>query len=114
MTKTNLQIALQYWQRIMGLTEWTITARWGTPEELRGEPPELSACGMCMWNPTTKTAEIVLDRKQRDIEGTLIHELAHLLLHGHKPPCGTAYTPNQEAICDQIAAMLQRVLREGA
>ena len=64
----------------MDMTEWTVFLRWGTKKEME------DLDGRCIWSPEYTHCEIVIRRDQADSEipKTVVHELVHVCLQGHK------------------------------
>lgn len=85
-TNRELQRICQYWQKRLRLTDWELTIRFASLEEL---PPDSQAC--VLPNLHARTADImVLEPKAyeaaayggrpQDIENSVCHELLHLHL----------------------------------
>lgn len=87
----------------MDLTEWKIFLRWGTKEEMKDSQ------GQCTWSPEYTSAEIFLRRDQPDVEipHTLVHELVHLALQGHRPHDGR-YSVMYERGINRLASAILR------
>ena len=82
MTLFELRRLCKLWQRRLRITDWTISIRWGTPEEM---PDSL---GSAVYDPRQMRAEVLIrpgvDEGYPDggVEQTIVHELLHLVLHG--------------------------------
>lgn len=82
MTLKRLRTLAKKWIVALRLTDWEIDFK------LVPNTEELGKCaGTCVWQTEYKTAtiEIAGDQPPGEIEETLIHELLHLALEGHKP-----------------------------
>ena len=82
MTLKRLRTLAKKWIVALRLTDWDIDFK------LVPDTEELGKCaGTCVWQTEYKTAtiEIAGDQPPGEIEETLIHELLHLALEGHKP-----------------------------
>lgn len=82
MTLKRLRTLAKKWIVALRLTDWEIDF------ELVANTEDLDECaGTCVWQPEYKTAMIKIagDQPPGEIEETLIHELLHVVLEGHKP-----------------------------
>lgn len=66
-----LQERLAYWQKRLGLQDWSIKL------ELR-DPQVFPEDGLVNWNGDTRTATIIIRDGGHDGEALLVHELMHL------------------------------------
>lgn len=89
-----------YWQDRLNLREWEIAVRWGKADAMT------ECVGFCLWSSEEQAAYITLARTQEDHEGTLIHELLHIVLQGHADYSGK-YDIHTERAINKIAAALQ-------
>ncbi len=87
---------VEAWKTILNIPEWTVSVRWGTKREMDG------VVGTCVWSPEELAAQILLARTQENYEQTIIHELLHIVLEGHKPMNGR-YSELQERAINRIA-----------
>ena len=69
----------KFWQSELGLGEWDIRVRWATS----GDYGEDEYFGWVLWFTEECTATMILDRRKAD-ERTIVHELLHLRLEGHR------------------------------
>lgn len=81
MTLFELRRLCRLWKARLSLSNWTITAAFGTDEGNAGEAP---------YEPRERTATVHIQQGLADsryadngLEVTVIHELLHLVLHGH-------------------------------
>lgn len=112
-----VQECLDYWQKALGLQDWTIFARLGIPKDLPND-----AMGTVHMGLEKRSAEIILLHSDhhnerpawvRDQEVDLVHELAHVLLYpmwkGLSPDTddaqGLAYY-GEEWACESLARAL--------
>ncbi len=96
-----------YWQEILNIKEWKITVRWGRKKELPGE------VGLNIWSVEELESDILLARNQPAVEETLVHELIHLVVDGHKDPSlEEAYDPLHERAINRLAKALMKA-RDG-
>lgn len=78
--------ATAYWQGRLGLQEWKIKVVFGKPSadpDLEREMHE-GTLGNCCWDTETAEATILLHREAQI--DTLVHEMLHLRLEGHRSP----------------------------
>jgi hypothetical protein len=100
--------ATRKWQEILCLRDWRFFVKWGKVKDLA----RVEAVGLCVWTAEERAAEIVLARRQTDLESTLVHEMLHVVLEGHKNYSGR-YDVHQERIINGLAQgylSLQRFL----
>lgn len=81
--ETHLDQRLKFWQKRLGLDDWTMTLRVVRQREINPD-----AWGSAEWDPTAKTALInVLDPRDYNLKGaelkldmecTIVHELVHI------------------------------------
>lgn len=71
---------LAEYQALLDLGEWEIACRWAKAGEIEDD------CARIPWQTEYKTAVLILNRTQlsNEIPHTIIHELEHLRLEGHK------------------------------
>lgn len=104
-----LRKAAQEYQALLGLTEWTIHVRWGEPAEKpdydKGQMDEGSV-GNALWHAEECEAWVYLKRGAPDPQATLLHELLHIRLEGHKQP--VRYDAMYERAINAIASALRR------
>ena len=90
-------------------SEWKINVKWGTPAEQpdydKGEMDEGSV-GNALWHPEECEAWIYLQRGAGQLEETLLHELLHIRLEGHREP--VKYDAMYERAINAITAALRR------
>jgi hypothetical protein len=106
MTINELRARLAYWQAALSLPEWSVHLRWGTAREMTCEDGS-QVVGLCFWSTEESSAMVLLARNQDDHESTLIHELLHLTLEGHRPIC-KKYDAQYERGLNRIADALKR------
>ena len=86
-TLRELREELLYWQTGLGLKNWKIRLSWGKPAidpcYSKGEMMH-DAYGNCCWSTKKKQAWIYLNKESTNLVGTLIHEMLHLCLEGHR------------------------------
>jgi len=72
----------------MGMSEWAIITRWATRAECESQStPAYDVGAFTSWFPDTSSATISINpRITQDFYHTVIHELLHLRLEGHKMP----------------------------
>jgi Zn-dependent peptidase ImmA (M78 family) len=87
----------------MDLTEWTVLLRWGKIAEMA------DVDGKCVWSPEYASCEILLNKRQPDssIAHTIVHELCHVALQGHKDHNG-GYSAMYERGINRIATAILR------
>lgn len=68
------------WQKSLGLESWDVRVRWANPKDKM----TLDDYGQIMWWTEECRAEMILHRKNADVE-TIVHELMHVRLEGHRP-----------------------------
>lgn len=98
MNLRELKGQLEYWQARLNLREWSITLQWLTPKEAR------EFHGLCAWSVEDLTATIKLWQRSPKLEATLVHELLHLVLQGHREY--ETYDPTLERAINRISAAL--------
>jgi hypothetical protein len=94
------------WQARLGLRDWTITVGWLTPEQAQAQ----SAQGTAEWNADEQTGHVSIDPESPDALATLIHELLHIRLDGHRVYPG--YDLHQERAINAITAALMRKVNQ--
>jgi hypothetical protein len=88
----------KYWQAVLNLPEWTIKLR-------RPEKDECSdAIAWIYWSPEELTATLVM--RAHAEEDSLVHELLHLVLDGHKNYASELYSELHERSINRITASL--------
>lgn len=111
MTLTDLKRLIAIWQERLNLLDWTIRARWCTPEEAEED------YGFCKAQAETKEAEIALThpkyyseedkaRKVVDPEVFIVHELAHIPMAVFKTEEGSAEEIAEENIVNLFSRLL--------
>ncbi len=109
MTITALRKSAVEWRDKLGLSEWTIHVAWGNPVD--GDPDlekgEMSrgCVGNTWWHTEESRAVIVLHRGQG--LDTLIHEMLHIRIEGHRA-YPLKYDPLYERAINCITAALMR------
>ena len=83
MTTGNLKRLCTLWQKRLRLQDWKVAISFGDVEE--------GNCGLTSYYPDEMRADVVIatDVNQYGyadggIEATLVHELLHIVIHGHK------------------------------
>lgn len=111
MSIRELRRRLKFWQAQLGLKDYAINLHWGTfVEKPIGDInfDELEICedldGWIDWSTEHAYADLVM-RKRNAKEETLVHELLHLKLEGHKPRPGK-YDPLYERALNDLARAL--------
>jgi len=96
------------WKKRLGLREWEIQVHWGSPSKAP-DPSQLEMSEDCdgnAWWFTEESHALILINKRSQIPlETLIHELLHVRLEGHKPAPGK-YDPLYERALNTIAKEL--------
>lgn len=96
------------YRQALGLTEWVIRVSWGRPSEnpdySKGEM-DADATGNACWHTEECLAWIYLRRGSDNLLETLIHELLHIRLEGHRDP--VRYDPLYERALNAIASALR-------
>lgn len=111
---TTARKLVRYWQEILGLTEWTIAdVVWGE-DSLMGD----SFSGFNDFFTEGRKSKIILNRRDADdeIEETIVHELLHLMIDGHKGKdkvVGRHYDPMHELALNRLAKVFVALDREG-
>ena len=104
----DLRKAAAHWREVLGLSEWTLYVCYGKPVDGQADlaKGEISAdCeGQAMWHTESPHAIIALRRGQAT-EETVVHELLHIRLEGHRP-APIKYDPLYERALNLIAAAL--------
>lgn len=99
-----------YWLDILGIPEWKekLVVRWGAKKEM----PDVD--GLNFIEPEFVESEILLwpRRSDEEIEHTIVHELLHLVVDGHKVP-DTKYDPMHERALNRLATTLIALDRLG-
>lgn len=108
MTIRKLRQRLAYWQEVLKLTEWTITVKFGTPEEMMDESGH-RCHGLNFISVEELSSQIFLDRG--DGEETLIHELLHVVFDGHRPQ-DEPYDPLHERAINRTAAAFMTISQQ--
>lgn len=105
-----LRVLAKEWQAKLGLTEWEIKVAWGklsdSPDPAKYEMyPD---CEGNTWWFTEDFRVIILIRKGcEDLEGTLVHELLHVLIEGHRT-APAKYDPLYERAINKLTKALLR------
>lgn len=97
--KQRVQRLLKLWQKRLELTEWKI--------ELKLLPEAADDCwGQIEWFADSReaTMQITRDLGPWQLETTVVHELLHILLQGHRDYEG--YDVNDERAINTLAARL--------
>ncbi len=104
-----LRKAAGYWRDALGLNEWTLYVFYGKP--ITGCDPSLANgeiaddCeGQAEWHTEETQAFIALRRGKATVE-TVVHELLHIRLEGHRP-APLKYDPLYERALNVLAAAL--------
>lgn len=85
-TQRDLERMLKYWQRKLRLTDWKITIKFATLEELDGDQGkntyliEAKTSEILVLNPHEYKPEEYPGKQPQDVENTVVHELLHLHL----------------------------------
>lgn len=107
MTLKQCQAYVADYQERFKLGRWEIETRWATTKECNDNGVEL--CGFITWSKQIEypSALIRLNKQfcQGDIEQTIIHELLHLLLEGHKTK-QRKYDPHYECALNILSRNL--------
>lgn len=99
MTLPQLRKRTSVWQTRLNLREWTLIVAWGREDEMVG------LAGCCQWNAEELHAVIHINRRDPTPEGTLVHELLHILLDGHLEEV-PAYDVHRERAINRMTAAL--------
>jgi len=106
MTSRQLARLTRYWQRKLGLRDWQISVEFARVEEMH----DAGNVGECVAQLCDRTAHIRILRDSRsdyDIELSVVHELAHVLLpHEELMPRDRVKAKLFEAGIDQLASTL--------
>ena len=86
MSLKELRREMKSWQKRLGLLNWRIRLGWGVPVD--GEPEPFtheigSDCLGLSWFQAESPNAVITLRRDQGVH-TLIHELLHVLLEGHK------------------------------
>jgi hypothetical protein len=106
------------WQKKLGLTPWSITIQWATPEDL-GHTDTEKVFGLNSFDPNHMESHIkMLNPKYDDYDvlGTMIHELLHLHMFPLEAAAGYSIKPPSdqwETAMEQTINRLSILLREG-
>lgn len=109
---------LEYWQKLLGLQDWTIVLKDGCrPDEMR----EGDTCGCVDFSESSKAAFVqILDPKYYgerimpfDYEQTLIHELMHLKLSLVSADVSNLQERYMHQIIDDLARAFVAARRDG-
>jgi Zn-dependent peptidase ImmA (M78 family) len=71
------------WRDRLRLNDWLVDIAYGTKEEMEG------CLGSTAYDARHQVAHILVARNHEspaEVEHTVVHELLHLLLHGHREP----------------------------
>ena len=113
MTIRKARALVAYWQTVLGLTEWEIVeVRWCTPEEADEEDGHNNFYSE---GPSSKIA-LRKDQDDYDMEVTIVHELLHLMVDGHKDIeklVGRHYDRMHERALNRLAKILISLDRLG-
>jgi hypothetical protein len=107
MTVPQLRRELKKWQAVLSLQNWRIQIKRG--REVSGAPVPFSdeineeCVGLTWWMPESPNAVVVI-RKGQGVH-TLVHELLHLRLEGHKET-PLKYDPNYERALNHLTDCL--------
>lgn len=106
-TLRHLNRRLDYWLTVLDAPEWRgkIRLHWGRKREMG------DAVGLCVWCPEYATADIALLRGSADLEETVVHEVLHVVLEGHREET-VEYSPMYERGLNRIAAGLMTLSRK--
>mgnify|MGYP000901181915 CR=1 FL=1 len=96
---------LSEWRDRLNLTQWDISVYWAASDI----PPDI--VGTCWWFTEEEKAEIhIRQTEDADVEETLVHELIHLSLEGHKEPKHSTDRHYEQGI-NKLARALVRARR---
>ena len=100
-----LRKLLEFWVEILNLPEWKIEVKWGTKKNLE------ECVGRNYFSIEELDSLILIDKNGDDIEGTLVHELLHLVLDGHRDVDLTnKYDPMLERAINRTAAAMIKLV----
>ncbi len=103
----DLRRDLAFWQAALGLQHWRIDLKRGVP--VKGEAKPFTAelpdnwVGATWW--TVEDPNVVISIRKGEGTHTLVHELLHLRLEGHRP-CPARYNPHYERALNHLADAL--------
>lgn len=100
MTIRQIRRLIPFWQEVLNLREWKITIRFGTDEEM------VDSLGLNYYSVEELQSTILIARGEG--EETVVHELLHLVLDGHKTYDGM-YDPMHERSINRLAAALVKL-----
>lgn len=98
-----LKRRLKQWQKLFGLDSWKITLEIQPAEKMS------DALGQNFFSPEHETSDIYM--RVGEGEATLVHELLHLVIDGHKGQ--EKYSPMHERAINKLAAVLVQLVRRG-
>lgn len=108
MTIRELRKCAHGWQVALGLTEWKLTVAWGKPAA-DPNPARLEMSEDCegnaWWFTEDSHALILIRRRCTEPEETLVHELLHVLIEGHRA-APARYDPLYERAINKLTAAL--------
>lgn len=97
-----------HWQRELGLGDWEIQVNWGRPAAVpnfdKGEM-EADSVGNVCWHTEESVAWVYLRRGAGNVQETLVHEMLHVRLEGHRE-APMRYDPLYERALNAIATAL--------
>lgn len=110
---TTARKLVRYWQTILGLTEWEITeVRWFA----RDETDELDGDNNYFAEGLKSKIRLRREQSDDDLEETIVHELLHLMIDGHKDitaVIGGNYDAMHERALNRLANVLVVLDRAG-
>lgn len=93
------------WAKRLGLSHWYIKVRWMT----KAEDKELDDCnGFTYWSAQHTHAIIALSKSPEDWKHTIVHELLHIRLTGHKDMKNWRTDVAEEIAINSLASALLR------
>lgn len=103
LTKAQINTLVRRWQKKFGLADWKITVNVIPAEELNG------CAGTLEWETEYHAATMTLaaELPKPDLEETVVHELLHLLLEGHKS-ANSRYDAMYERGLNTLSALLAK------
>ena len=117
MTARELNSLLRVWQERLGLSEWVIYIRQCKPQDLATYDTRFENYAECNWSTETREAWIGIvaaryhagHRDPRVVNESIVHELMHIALEGHKPLTGKyRYDANYEYGLNKLASAIVR------
>ncbi len=103
MTIQQVREATAYWADKLRLHDWQITVQFASNAIMDKQ----EAVGLAMWVAEERTAVVLLRRTQDDLERTLVHELCHVVMGGHRPQTSQdAYDVAEERAINSLSDAL--------